>query len=123
MKIFDFILSADTFSQGEPRVLGLAMIPGHHVVSIEVEADSLEDAPGFGSSHWSSNDTKLWTFFVVSLPQLQTKNSCVTLDSAPTASWKYLDIFVSWRFEIYSRTWAKKLIMSAAFLLDILYVL
>lgn len=65
MKIFYFILSADTFSQGEPRVLGLAMIPGHHVVSIEVEADSLEDAPGFGSSHWSSNDTKLWTFLLL----------------------------------------------------------
>lgn len=41
----------DTFSQGEPRVLGLAMIPGHHVVSIEVEADSLEDAQGFGAKH------------------------------------------------------------------------
>lgn len=63
MEISHIILSAGTFSQGEPRVLGLAMIPGHHVVSIEVEADSLEDAPGFGSSHWSSNDTKLWTFF------------------------------------------------------------
>lgn len=45
------VVFADTFSQGEPRVLGLAMIPGHHVVSIEVEADSLEDAHGFGSSH------------------------------------------------------------------------
>lgn len=44
-------LSSDTFSQGEPRVLGLAMIPGHHVVSIEVEADSLEDAQGFGANH------------------------------------------------------------------------
>lgn len=44
-------LPSDTFSQGEPRVLGLAMIPGHHVVSIEVEADSLEDAEGFGANH------------------------------------------------------------------------
>lgn len=34
-------LFADSFSQGEPRVLGLAMIPGHHVVSIEVESESL----------------------------------------------------------------------------------
>lgn len=40
----------DTFSQGEPRVLGLAMIPGHHVISIEVEADSLEDSQGFGAT-------------------------------------------------------------------------
>lgn len=47
-----FPLSSDTFSQGEPRVLGLAMIPGHHVVSIEVEADSLEDTQGFGAAHW-----------------------------------------------------------------------
>ena len=45
------IFSTDTFSQGEPRVLGLAMIPGHHVVSIEVEADSLEDTQGFGANH------------------------------------------------------------------------
>lgn len=45
--LFQSILSSDMFSQGEPRVLGLAMIPGHHVVSIEVEADSLEDTQGF----------------------------------------------------------------------------
>ncbi|XP_040039181.1 N-alpha-acetyltransferase 38, NatC auxiliary subunit [Gasterosteus aculeatus] len=43
----EFLKSTDMFSQGEPRVLGLAMIPGHHVVSIEVEADSLEDTQGF----------------------------------------------------------------------------
>lgn len=48
----EFLKSTDTFSQGEPRVLGLAMIPGHHVVSIEVEADSLEDTQGFGANHW-----------------------------------------------------------------------
>ncbi|XP_026154831.1 N-alpha-acetyltransferase 38, NatC auxiliary subunit isoform X2 [Mastacembelus armatus] len=47
----EFLKSTDTFSQGEPRVLGLAMIPGHHVVSIEVEADSLDDAQGFGANH------------------------------------------------------------------------
>ncbi|KAM9827320.1 N-alpha-acetyltransferase 38, NatC auxiliary subunit [Neosynchiropus ocellatus] len=47
----EFLKSTDTFSQGEPRVLGLAMIPGHHVVSIEVEADSLEDMQGFGVNH------------------------------------------------------------------------
>ncbi|XP_045908075.1 N-alpha-acetyltransferase 38, NatC auxiliary subunit isoform X1 [Micropterus dolomieu] len=47
----EFLKSTDTFSQGEPRVLGLAMIPGHHVVSIEVEADSLEEAQGFGANH------------------------------------------------------------------------
>lgn len=51
---FKSFLSSDTFSQGEPRVLGLAMIPGHHVVSIEVEADSLEDTQGFGANHWWS---------------------------------------------------------------------
>ncbi|KAJ3585174.1 hypothetical protein NHX12_013895 [Muraenolepis orangiensis] len=40
----EFLKSSDMFSQGEPRVLGLAMIPGHHVVSIEVEADTLADS-------------------------------------------------------------------------------
>ncbi|XP_019898905.1 N-alpha-acetyltransferase 38, NatC auxiliary subunit isoform X2 [Esox lucius] len=47
----EFLKSSDSFSQGEPRVLGLAMIPGHHVVSIEVESDSLVDTQRFGSSH------------------------------------------------------------------------
>ncbi|XP_041094332.1 N-alpha-acetyltransferase 38, NatC auxiliary subunit [Polyodon spathula] len=37
----EFLKPTDSFSQGEPRILGLAMIPGHHVVSIEVESDSL----------------------------------------------------------------------------------
>ncbi|XP_066578746.1 N-alpha-acetyltransferase 38, NatC auxiliary subunit [Amia ocellicauda] len=43
----EFLKSTDSFSQGEPRVLGLAMIPGHHVVSIEVETDSLQSSPCF----------------------------------------------------------------------------
>ncbi|KAM9407027.1 N-alpha-acetyltransferase 38, NatC auxiliary subunit-like isoform 1-T1 [Salvelinus alpinus] len=47
----EFLKSSDSFSQGEPRVLGLAMIPGHHVVSIEVESDTLADTQGFGGSH------------------------------------------------------------------------
>ncbi|CAL8327644.1 unnamed protein product [Lota lota] len=47
----EFLKSSDMFSQGEPRVLGLAMIPGHHVVSIEVEADTLADAQCFRGSH------------------------------------------------------------------------
>ncbi|KAM4611690.1 N-alpha-acetyltransferase 38, NatC auxiliary subunit isoform 1-T1 [Polymixia lowei] len=47
----EFLKSTDMFSQGEPRVLGLAMIPGHHVVSIEVEADSLAETQSFGGSH------------------------------------------------------------------------
>ncbi|XP_046905046.1 N-alpha-acetyltransferase 38, NatC auxiliary subunit isoform X2 [Hypomesus transpacificus] len=47
----EFLKSTDSFSQGEPRVLGLAMIPGHHVVSIEVESDSLTDTQGLGPSH------------------------------------------------------------------------
>ncbi|XP_024257506.1 N-alpha-acetyltransferase 38, NatC auxiliary subunit isoform X1 [Oncorhynchus tshawytscha] len=47
----EFLKSSDSFSQGEPRVLGLAMIPGHHVVSIEVESDTLADTHGFGGSH------------------------------------------------------------------------
>ncbi|XP_076867354.1 N-alpha-acetyltransferase 38, NatC auxiliary subunit [Brachyhypopomus gauderio] len=38
----EFLKSTDSFSQAEPRVLGLAMIPGHHVVSIEVESESLQ---------------------------------------------------------------------------------
>lgn len=32
--------SADAFPGSEPRVLGLAMVPGHHIVSIEVERDA-----------------------------------------------------------------------------------
>ncbi|XP_018589035.1 N-alpha-acetyltransferase 38, NatC auxiliary subunit isoform X2 [Scleropages formosus] len=40
----EFLKPSDSFSQGEPRVLGLAMIPGHHVVSIEVESESLLSA-------------------------------------------------------------------------------
>ncbi|XP_032092525.1 LOW QUALITY PROTEIN: N-alpha-acetyltransferase 38, NatC auxiliary subunit, partial [Thamnophis elegans] len=32
---------SDSFSAGEPRVLGLAMVPGHHIISIEVELESL----------------------------------------------------------------------------------
>ncbi|XP_037116718.1 N-alpha-acetyltransferase 38, NatC auxiliary subunit [Syngnathus acus] len=47
----EFLKSKDTFSRGEPRVLGLAMIPGHHVVSIEAEADILDDTQGFGVNH------------------------------------------------------------------------
>ncbi|XP_019713977.1 N-alpha-acetyltransferase 38, NatC auxiliary subunit isoform X2 [Hippocampus comes] len=47
----EFLKSKDTFSQGEPRVLGLAMIPGHHVVSIEAEADILDDTQAFGVNH------------------------------------------------------------------------
>ncbi|XP_047665166.1 N-alpha-acetyltransferase 38, NatC auxiliary subunit [Tachysurus fulvidraco] len=38
----EFLRTTDSFSQAEPRVLGLAMIPGHHVVSIEVETESLQ---------------------------------------------------------------------------------
>ncbi|XP_062904956.1 N-alpha-acetyltransferase 38, NatC auxiliary subunit isoform X1 [Mobula hypostoma] len=37
--------AVDSLVQGEPRVLGLAMIPGHHVVSIEVEAESVSSLP------------------------------------------------------------------------------
>lgn len=51
LKIICSPVVPDTFSQGEPRVLGLAMIPGHHVVSIEVEADCLEDSQGFVAKH------------------------------------------------------------------------
>ncbi|XP_061664114.1 N-alpha-acetyltransferase 38, NatC auxiliary subunit isoform X2 [Syngnathoides biaculeatus] len=47
----EFLKSTDTFSQGEPRVLGLAMIPGHHVVSIEAEADTLDDTQDLGVNH------------------------------------------------------------------------
>ncbi|XP_067882984.1 N-alpha-acetyltransferase 38, NatC auxiliary subunit-like [Heterodontus francisci] len=37
----EYLKPTDSLAQGEPRVLGLAMIPGHHVVSIEVEMDSV----------------------------------------------------------------------------------
>ncbi|XP_040856617.1 N-alpha-acetyltransferase 38, NatC auxiliary subunit isoform X1 [Ochotona curzoniae] len=35
----------DSFSAGEPRVLGLAMVPGHHIVSVEVQRESLAGPP------------------------------------------------------------------------------
>ncbi|XP_064357237.1 N-alpha-acetyltransferase 38, NatC auxiliary subunit [Dromaius novaehollandiae] len=35
----EFLKAADSFPGSEPRVLGLAMVPGHHIVSIEVERD------------------------------------------------------------------------------------
>ncbi|KAJ6654882.1 hypothetical protein lerEdw1_006353 [Lerista edwardsae] len=37
----EYLKPTDSFSAGEPRVLGLAMVPGHHIVSIEVELESL----------------------------------------------------------------------------------
>ncbi|KAJ1080348.1 hypothetical protein NDU88_000567 [Pleurodeles waltl] len=37
----EYLKSTDSFSAREPRVLGLAMVPGHHIVSIEVEVESL----------------------------------------------------------------------------------
>ncbi|KAJ7313207.1 hypothetical protein JRQ81_004485 [Phrynocephalus forsythii] len=37
----EYLKPTDSFSAGEPRVLGLAMVPGHHIVSIEVEMESL----------------------------------------------------------------------------------
>ncbi|XP_051900656.1 N-alpha-acetyltransferase 38, NatC auxiliary subunit [Pristis pectinata] len=41
----EYLKPTDSLVQGEPRVLGLAMIPGHHVVSIEVETDSVSSLP------------------------------------------------------------------------------
>ncbi|XP_041520752.1 N-alpha-acetyltransferase 38, NatC auxiliary subunit isoform X2 [Microtus oregoni] len=41
----EFLKPSDSFSAGEPRVLGLAMVPGHHIVSIEVQRESLAGAP------------------------------------------------------------------------------
>ncbi|KAG8431014.1 hypothetical protein GDO86_019558 [Hymenochirus boettgeri] len=37
----EFLRPSDTFPAREPRVLGLAMVPGHHIVSIQVELDSV----------------------------------------------------------------------------------
>ncbi|XP_058040207.1 N-alpha-acetyltransferase 38, NatC auxiliary subunit [Ahaetulla prasina] len=37
----EYLKPTDSFSAGEPRVLGLAMVPGHHIISIEVELESL----------------------------------------------------------------------------------
>lgn len=39
----EFLKPSDSFSAGEPRVLGLAMVPGHHIVSIEVQRESLAE--------------------------------------------------------------------------------
>ncbi|XP_063098648.1 N-alpha-acetyltransferase 38, NatC auxiliary subunit isoform X2 [Cavia porcellus] len=41
----EFLKPSDSFSAGEPRVLGLAMVPGHHIVSIEVQRESLAGSP------------------------------------------------------------------------------
>ncbi|XP_014645036.1 PREDICTED: N(alpha)-acetyltransferase 38, NatC auxiliary subunit isoform X1 [Ceratotherium simum simum] len=41
----EFLKPSDSFSAGEPRVLGLAMVPGHHIVSIEVQRESLAAPP------------------------------------------------------------------------------
>ncbi|TKC47992.1 hypothetical protein EI555_000279, partial [Monodon monoceros] len=41
----EFLKPSDSFSAGEPRVLGLAMVPGHHIVSIEVQRESLAGTP------------------------------------------------------------------------------
>uniref|UniRef100_A0A672TJW8 N-alpha-acetyltransferase 38, NatC auxiliary subunit n=1 Tax=Strigops habroptila TaxID=2489341 RepID=A0A672TJW8_STRHB len=41
----EFLKAADAFPGSEPRVLGLAMVPGHHIVSIEVERDSAGPPP------------------------------------------------------------------------------
>uniref|UniRef100_A0A8C2RPC6 N-alpha-acetyltransferase 38, NatC auxiliary subunit n=1 Tax=Capra hircus TaxID=9925 RepID=A0A8C2RPC6_CAPHI len=41
----EFLKPSDSFSAGEPRVLGLAMVPGHHIVSIEVQRESLGGPP------------------------------------------------------------------------------
>ncbi|XP_068520740.1 N-alpha-acetyltransferase 38, NatC auxiliary subunit isoform X1 [Anas acuta] len=35
----EFLKASDSFPGSEPRVLGLAMVPGHHIVSIEVERE------------------------------------------------------------------------------------
>ncbi|OXB51439.1 UNVERIFIED_CONTAM: hypothetical protein H355_004508 [Colinus virginianus] len=37
LKAAGLLSSPDAFPGSEPRVLGLAMVPGHHIVSIEVE--------------------------------------------------------------------------------------
>ncbi|XP_057401988.1 N-alpha-acetyltransferase 38, NatC auxiliary subunit-like [Balaenoptera acutorostrata] len=43
----EFLKPSDSFSAREPRVLGLAMVPGHHIhiVSIEVQRESLAGPP------------------------------------------------------------------------------
>uniref|UniRef100_A0A8B9NM95 N(alpha)-acetyltransferase 38, NatC auxiliary subunit n=1 Tax=Accipiter nisus TaxID=211598 RepID=A0A8B9NM95_9AVES len=41
----EFLKASDSFPGSEPRVLGLAMVPGHHIVSIEVERDGAGGPP------------------------------------------------------------------------------
>ncbi|XP_078463840.1 N-alpha-acetyltransferase 38, NatC auxiliary subunit [Lampetra fluviatilis] len=36
----EYLKGTEPSSQGEARVLGLAMVPGHHILSIEVETNS-----------------------------------------------------------------------------------
>lgn len=81
----------DTFSQGEPRVLGLAMIPGHHVISIEVEADSLEDAQGFGAKHWQkghlSHSMSCWAWTSHRILTLTSTDAVSGLNNEEMAFW------------------------------------
>ncbi|XP_075715367.1 N-alpha-acetyltransferase 38, NatC auxiliary subunit [Rhinoderma darwinii] len=37
----EFLRPSESFPIREPRVLGLAMVPGHHIVSIQVELESV----------------------------------------------------------------------------------
>uniref|UniRef100_A0A8C9AZS6 N-alpha-acetyltransferase 38, NatC auxiliary subunit n=1 Tax=Phocoena sinus TaxID=42100 RepID=A0A8C9AZS6_PHOSS len=43
----EFLKPSNSFSAEEPRVLGLAVVPGHHIhiVSIEVQRESLAGPP------------------------------------------------------------------------------
>ena len=41
----DVAVSEEGGDKEEPRVLGLAMIPGHHIVSIEVDVNKTEPPP------------------------------------------------------------------------------
>ncbi|KAK6325801.1 hypothetical protein J4Q44_G00051430 [Coregonus suidteri] len=84
----EFLKSSDSFSQGEPRVLGLAMIPGHHVVSIEVESDSLADTQGFGGPATEEQDqlAQSWRRLASILASQEEATGEPTAPSAPE-SW------------------------------------
>lgn len=37
LKLFVFVVVSDSDEHEEPRILGLAMVPGHHIVSLHVD--------------------------------------------------------------------------------------
>lgn len=52
--MYSLICITDDAVKEEPRVLGLAMVPGHHIVSIEVDESQINS-----DSHYQSEEEVL----------------------------------------------------------------